>query len=365
LVSQPELASAIAAVKAIVPLRPTHPVLANLLLELQGDVLNITAFDLRLGLKIELVVNGEQDGRAALPARLFSDVISGLDGQVAIAFDEACKATITAQSGHYSIHGMEADEFTPFPSLDEDAQILEIPTPALHLGLEKIAFAMATNGTKQVLCGARFQGGDCGEFASTDGHRLSVISLDDIPGIESGVNLPRRTVLELERLTRGLEGLTTLSYDAHAAIFKFSNMILRSPLVDGQYPAYRQLIPKKFDRQFVCDRRSLISSLERVAVIADQKGNHIVKFQMMPEAGALKISVEAQDVGTGEETLNAQIQGGDLEIAFNVKYVLESLKNIDSTEVIFHLNTPTSPVIITPLGTTQTTHLIMPVQIRS
>jgi DNA polymerase-3 subunit beta len=201
-----------------------------------------------------------------------------------------------------------------------------------------------------------------------------VISLDDIPGIESGVNLPRRTVLELERLTRGLEGLTTLSYDAHAAIFKFSNMILRSPLVDGQYPAYRQLIPKKFDRQFVCDRRSLISSLERVAVIADQKGNHIVKFQLRPfdsvssamtGAGALKISVEAQDVGTGEETLNAQIQGGDLEIAFNVKYVLESLKNIDSTEVIFHLNTPTSPVIITPLGTTQTTHLIMPVQIRS
>jgi DNA polymerase-3 subunit beta len=143
-----------------------------------------------------------------------------------------------------------------------------------------------------------------------------------------------------------------------------SNQRLTSRTLEGQYPNYGQLIPRSFERQITVERRKLLSALERISILADKK-NNIVKFSIDSEGQKLRLSVEAADVGSGEEALDAQISGESLDIAFNVKYAMESLKNLGSQEVQVKLNTATSPVVLTPLGGTKMTHLLMPVQLRS
>jgi DNA polymerase-3 subunit beta len=134
--------------------------------------------------------------------------------------------------------------------------------------------------------------------------------------------------------------------------------------LEGQYPNYRQLIPRQFSRQMTIDRRSFVAALERIAVLADQK-NSIVKFSLDQTNQEVVLSVDAQDVGSGREGVPAQISGDDLEIAFNVKYLLEGLKVFNTVDVQMQFNTSTSPAILSPLGGMKMTYLVMPVQIRA
>jgi DNA polymerase-3 subunit beta len=132
-------------------------------------------------------------------------------------------------------------------------------------------------------------------------------------------------------------------------------------LLEGSYPNYQQLLPKNSKHSVVLDRRELIFSLERVAVIAERK-NNIIKFDF--QQNKLQLEAAATDVGQGSESLATQSQGDGIVIAFNVRYIIEALRNTASSEVIFEMNTPDSPVLIKPLGGASVTHLVMPVQIR-
>ena len=152
--------------------------------------------------------------------------------------------------------------------------------------------------------------------------------------------------------------------DRGQAIFECGDQRLTSRLLEGQYPNYNQLIPRQFARQVTIERRSLVSALERIAVIADRK-NNVVKLSLDSEAQSLALSVDAQDVGSGQETMPVQFSGESMDVAFNVRYLLDGLKVLTSSEVQLQLNEPNSPVILTPVGDLQMTYLVMPVQIRS
>jgi DNA polymerase-3 subunit beta len=155
-----------------------------------------------------------------------------------------------------------------------------------------------------------------------------------------------------------------VKFDQSQAVFEWADQRLTSRLLEGQYPNYRQLIPRQFARQLTVDRRQFLSALERIAVLADQK-NNIVKLSLSTAEQEATLSVDAPDVGSGRETIAAQITGEDLDIAFNVKYLLEGLKVMPTTEIQMQLNTATSPAILSPLGGLKATYLVMPVQIRS
>jgi DNA polymerase-3 subunit beta len=156
----------------------------------------------------------------------------------------------------------------------------------------------------------------------------------------------------------------TVHFDQGQLIFAWEHQRLTSRLLEGQYPNYRQLIPSQFIRQMTLERKLFISALERIAVLADQK-NNIVKLSVDSVQQCLTLSVDAPDVGSGQETIAAQISGEDLDIAFNVKYLLEGLKVFNTTEVQMQFNSSTSPSIVTPLGGVKMTYLVMPVQIRA
>ncbi len=361
-----------------VPSRPTHPVLANVRLtaDAEQQQIRLTAFDLSLGIRTSFSAQVESSGDVALPAKLLNDIVSRLpDGELTLTQDdENYQTTLTSLSGTYKVQGMSVEEFPELPAI-EDGKVIQLDSESLLEGLRGTLFATSSDETKQVLTGVHLAvRADGIEFAATDGHRLAVVeALNDAEApamnLEDGevfeVTVPAQALRELERTIGKRAAATplTLSIDEGQAVFEVEDRRLTSRTLDGAYPAYRQLIPREFDNQANLDRRALLSALERIAVIADRK-NNIVKFSFDSAAGQVTLGVDAADVGSGSECLAAQISGDSLEIAFNVKYVMESLRNLQSTEIQLQLNSATSPVILTPLGGTKMIHLVMPVQIR-
>jgi DNA polymerase-3 subunit beta len=179
------------------------------------------------------------------------------------------------------------------------------------------------------------------------------------------VTVPARSLRELERLlsSRGAADPVSLFCDRGQVVFQWADQVLTSRSLDGTYPNYRQLIPESFARSLKLDRKGLVAALERVAVLADQH-NNVVKISSDPAAGQLAISADAQDVGSGSEALAAEVNGEAIQIAFNVRYVLDGLKAMGSERVELRCNAPTTPVVLSPVDEPAFTYLVMPVQIR-
>jgi DNA polymerase-3 subunit beta len=205
------------------------------------------------------------------------------------------------------------------------------------------------------------------ECAATDGHRLAVLRLQNSAegDADLDVTVPARSLRELERLlsSRGGSDPVSLFCDRGQVVFQWADQVLTSRSLDGTYPNYRQLIPESFARSLKLDRKGLLGALERVAVLADQH-NNVVKITSDPVAGQLAISADAQDVGSGSEAIAADVSGDAIQIAFNVRYVLEGLKAMNAERVELRCNAPTTPVVLAPQDDSAFTYLVMPVQIR-
>ncbi len=381
--SQAQLSSSLSLCSRAVASRPTHPVLANILFvaDQQAQTLSLTAFDLNLGIQVIFPADVTHSGAITLPSKLLGDIVSRLPNEdITLAVDKDAIASIICGSGKYQVHGLPVEEFPELPQIDADGQVTYLPVESLLLGLDSSLFATATDESKRILTGVHITAtSDFLEFAATDGHRLSVIQtkfLDEEDGVptkseksESQTNLevtiPARAMRELERMLKNQkEGVITVKFDQNQMIFVLANQTLTSRLLDGSYPNYNQLIPKQFERQITLEREVFISALERIGVLADQK-NNIVKLSIDSTGQEISASVDAPDVATGKESILAQISGNDLDIAFNVKYLLDGLKALPSKEIQLKINTATSPAILTPIGSVNMTYLIMPVQIRT
>lgn len=372
--TQSEFSANLALVSRAVPSRPTHPVLANVLVTADAatGLVSLTAFDLSLGICTAFGAEVETAGEITLPAKLLNDIISRLpDGEIMLddeAGETPMSVCITSASGRYQIRGMGVEEFPELPVVAGEA--IYLSAEALIDGLRGSLFATSADETKQILTGLHLTFlPEAIEFAATDGHRLAVVqAINEIANSEVGqleVTLPAKALRELERML-GMRSKTEpleLYFDQGQVVFSFANQRLTSRTLEGQYPAYRQLVPRQFERQITLERRLLLSAVERIAVLADQK-NNIVKFSIDSVNQELALSVDAQDVGSGRESLPAQISGESIDIAFNIKYLIDGLKALQSTEIQMQINTATSPVILTPLGSLKMTYLIMPVQIR-
>ena len=382
--TQSDLSTNLSLVSRAVPSRPTHPVLANILLQAdaQTNQVSLTAFDLSLGIRTSFNAEVLEGGAIALPAKLLVDITSRLpEGEVTLddqsalesetATGEGLSVTLTPKSGHFQVRAMGAEEFPELPIID-NADPIQITTASLIEGLRGSLFATSSDETKQVLTGVHLTvREDSLEFAATDGHRLAVVEttnerpLGDNHQLE--VTVPARALRELQRMLAHnavSDDAIALYLDQGQVVFAWQNQRLTSRTLDGQYPAYRQLIPRQFERQLTIERKQLVSTLERIAVLADQK-NNIVKVSINSAAQEITLSCEAQDVGSGRESIPAQISGEDLEIAFNIRYLMEGLKELPSSEVQVHLNQALTPVIFTPLGGLKMTYLAMPVQLRN
>ena len=370
--SQAELNASLQLVSRAVAGRPTHPVLANVLLTADAGTgrLSLTGFDLSLGIQTSLSASVQTSGAITLPARLLGEIVARMPADSPIGLscaDGGEQVELTSASGSYQMRGMPADDFPELP-LAQDATPIKLDPEVLVKGLRATLFASSSDEAKQLLTGVHLGlNADGLECAATDGHRLAVLRLQNSADGEAelDVTVPARSLRELERLlsSRSATDLVSLFCDHGQVVFQWADQVLTSRSLDGTYPNYGQLIPESFNRVFKLDRRGLLSALERVAVLADQH-NNVVKLSSNPSDGQLAISADAQDVGSGAEAIAAEISGDAIQIAFNVRYVLEGLKAMQCERVELRCNAPTTPVVLAPDDASAFTYLVMPVQIR-
>ncbi|NEP17505.1 MAG: DNA polymerase III subunit beta [Leptolyngbya sp. SIO4C1] len=374
--SQSDLSTQLSIVGRAVPSRPSKPVLGNVLLKADeaSQRVTLTGFDETLGIQTSFPAQVDVSGELTLPAKLLTDIVSRLPAED-IDLEQAAEepvVTLKSSSGEYQVRGMGAEDYPQLPMV-EQGQLAQVSADVILEGLRGALFATSADETKQVLTGVHLTAApDALEFAATDGHRLAVVqtveNADEAAAslAEMEVTVPGKALRELERILQTYQATEpiALRFDPTQVIFELGEQRITTRLLEGQYPNYRQLIPRQFERQLTLDRKQFIAALERIAVLADQR-NNIVKLSLLSTAQNLALSVEAQEVGSGREVVAAQITGDDLDIAFNVRYLLDGLKALPSTEIQIQCNSATSPSILTPLGSLKMTYLVMPVQIRS
>ena len=380
--SQAELNAALQLVSRAVASRPTHPVLANVLLTADAgtDRLSLTGFDLNLGIQTSLPASVDTSGAVTLPVRLLGEIVSKLssDSPVSLSSDAGAEQIeLTSSSGSYQMRGMPADDFPELP-LVENGTALRVDPASLLKALRATLFASSADEAKQLLTGVHLRFNQKRlEAASTDGHRLAMLTVEDAlqdeinadesEPAELAVTLPARSLREVERLMASWKGDDPVSLfcERGQVVVLAADQMVTSRTLEGTYPNYRQLIPDGFSRTIDLDRRAFISALERIAVLADQH-NNVVRIATEPATGLVQISADAQDVGSGSESLPAEINGDAVQIAFNVRYVLDGLKAMDSERIRLRCNAPTTPAILSPSDDASgLTYLVMPVQIRS
>ena len=384
--SQSDLKNNLSLVSRAVPSRPEPMVLANVLITASETTqkVSLIAFDGSLGIKTKFNAEVTEGGSITLPAKLLNDIVIRLP-EIEITLDvndddASFVSTISSTSGQFQLTGIDATDFPKLPTI-EAGQTIELPIAALNEGLGGCLFAASTELSKQVLTGVHLktQGlgqddlGDILEFAATDSHRLAVVATElnaedaettiEIPKL--AVTIPAKALRELEKIVSDGSGSdkVKVSFDEQVMVFELGDRLLTSTKILGDYPAYGQLIPQNFSREIILDRKRLLSSLELVAVLAQK--NNLVKFSLHNDASELVVSAASQDIGNAEQSLPAEIMGEDIEIAFNIKYLMDGLKALPTSEIKMQLNEWNQPVIFSPLGGLKMTYLVMPVQIRN
>ena len=381
--SQSELNTALQLVSRAVSNRPTHPVLANVLLaadEVTGK-LRLTGFDLSLGIQTSISASIESSGAITLPAKLFGEIVSKLsnDSPLILTSDEISQQVeLTSKSGTYQVRGMLSDDFPDLP-LVESGTSLKLNPLLLSNAIKSTLFASSTDDAKQLLTGVNLTFDGYGiESAATDGHRLAVLNLNNIisdsketdssTNIEKfSITLPSKSLREVEKFLSTCDISQPINFfiDKGQVVFISVDDIITIRALEGSYPNYSQLLPDSFEKELEFDRKEFISSLERIAVLADQH-NNVIKVTADGSANLIKISTDAQDIGTGYESLPASYMGEAFQIAFNVRYLLDGLKVIDSNLIKLSCNSPTTPAVFSPINSdVNFTYLVMPIQIRN
>ena len=381
---QSELNNAIQLVSRAVASRPTHPILSNLLVTADEvtNKISLTGFDLNLGIQTSFDATVSQSGAITIPSRLLSEIVSKLPNEspVSLTVEELSdNILLKSERGSFNIKGIPSDDYPKLPFV-ESGTSLEIDPSSFLQALKMTIFSSSNDESKQLLTGVNFKfKKSILESAATDGHRLAVIlnndqdlnpqdNSDDLKesDFNLSVTIPTRSLREIEKLVscKSHENLIKLFYDKGQVVFISANQIITTRTLEGTYPNYSQLIPDSFSKVFKFNRNSFIESLERIAVLADQQSS-VVKINLNDDRYA-SISADAQDIGNAEELLPVTYSGEKLEIAFNVKYLLEGLRVISSENVLLKCNLSTTPAVLVPDDNiTSFTYLVMPVQVRS
>lgn len=370
IIKKEDLFNGIKIVERATAMKGLQPVLANILIEtIDKSTLKLTATDLDLTVIANIQAQIKEEGKITLPAKKLSDIVTKLpDSLITLKLNEETNSVnITCKNTKFDIIGISANEFpqtTENINLSEENAI-EIELKPFEKAIKQAGFAAAGYETNNLLSGVVCDiSENILEMASTDGNRLArVREKIKNKGKSSQLIIPSKTLQEFTKMSSFIDEDSVKIYtDKTKLIIKSENTMIISRLMEGQYPKYNQLIPQESQKEALVNISQLISSLERVAIMVNERTS-IVKFEF--KENKLVLSADTPDSGTSEDEMDIDYkETEELKIAFNYKYVLDSLKNMETTEVKIGLNTALSATVLKPNNEDDYICLVMPVQIR-
>ncbi|DAB23129.1 TPA: DNA polymerase III subunit beta [Candidatus Gastranaerophilales bacterium HUM_20] len=369
-VKKEDLYNGIKIVERATSMKALQPVLLNILIETIGNSsIKLVATDLDFTVIAYVDAQVEEEGKITLPSKTLNEIVSKLSDKL-ITFEmnnEETSVNITCQNSKFDIIGISANEFPPeFSNIEiNENDGFEIEIRPFVKAVRQAGFAAASYETSNLLSGIVCDiSENILEIASTDGNRLARVreTIDNKDNHAKQLIIPSKTLNEFIKMSSFIDEDSVKIYTENSKlIIKSEKTTTISRLLEGQFPKYNQLIPKESPKEAIVNVSQVISAIERVSIMVNEKTS-IVKLEF--SNNNLKLSADTPDSGKSEESLDIDYSGEELAIAFNYKYVLEALKNIDADEVKIGLNTPLSATMFRPNSEEDFVGLIMPVQIR-
>jgi DNA polymerase-3 subunit beta len=360
------LSQALQIVSRAISTRTTLPILNNILLETTAEGLALTATNLEVGIRKVVAAEVAEEGSTTVPARLLTDFVGTLPEKDLEMTLDLPTQTLSLKCARFDTHVkcIEAEEFPPGPRPDEGDR-LSIPLDELLAAIEQTQMAASTDEARPVLTGVLLHIDAQGQtLAATDGHRLAVRKLQAKSGNELDARLivPARALAELPRAFRGESGEVEVivSKARNQIFFRAGSSEVTSRLIDGTYPNYTQVIPTKSSTTIKVSTAELTQTVRAVSLFARDSANVI---RLKTETGGLVLSATTNEVGDSRAEVTADVDGSDIQIAFNARYILDALAVAAEDQVELLFDGPLSPGLIRPPGSDQYLYVIMPVRV--
>ncbi len=327
----------------------TLPILDNFLFEVDGKQLTLTASDLETTMTATMAVEAKDKGSVAIPARILLDTLKAFPEQpLTFSIDGKHHGVeISSDQGKYKMTGFSGAEFPKSPTLEDPSRFL-LPAGTLAMAINKTLFATGNDDLRPVMSGIFFElGEEAVRFVATDAHKLVRYMRTDVRADKpASFIVPKKPLNLLKNVLAATNAEVAVSYNENNASFTFDNLVLVCRLIDGKYPNYEAVIPKKNPNKLTIDRASFLSSIRRVSIFSN-KTTHQVRLSI---AGS-QLTVSAEDLdfaNEANEKLTCSYEGEDMTIGFNSRFLMDMLNNLTSEHVVLEMSAPNRAGIILP-----------------
>ena len=361
---QTALLKAVQLVGRAISTRTTMPILGYILLETQKDGVKLTATDLELAMQVEVVAEVKQGGQLTLPARILSEIVGNLPpATVEIKAQEGSpQAEISCEASNFEILGLPAGDFPTLPRADAEA-IGEIDADVMRMMVNQTIFAVSADETRPFLTGVyvALDGAEA-KFVATDGGRLALrkAQLPQAVRQKVGVIVPAKAMQELGRALAGVEGRVQLGMAENQLVFIVPGLRVYSRLISGQFPNYQQVIPQEYKQRIRVQTERLLRAVRRASITARDSANVV---RLSAKGKKLTLTSNTPEVGKAREEVEVTAEGEPIEAAFNARYLMDCLNNIEADELFFELTGPLSPGAIRPAHHSDYVYVLAPVRV--
>lgn len=361
-INKSELQNAISVALKGVSTRSTLPVLSGILLDAQGDRLVMQATDLELSIQYSAAALVEEEGRAVLPGKLFSEIVKNLSDAAVHVEARDDQAFITCDTSSFSIKALSPDDFPGFPSVDIHQRI-EIPFAQFSSMVKRVSRVVSKDESRAILTGVliTLENGLL-RMVATDSYRLAVTeatlpnsSADEFQAVISGAFLS-----EIASLPKAASPVSIALAD-NQIVVNCEDTVFINRRIEGNFPNYKQLLPDSYATRATLDVDRLVAGVKRASLLGSSTSP--VKFDLNAASQTAQVSAASQDVGSAQETIPCEIEGDDVEIAFNYAYVLEGLSAVSGDRVNLEIQTALKPGIFRAEEPENYLYLVMPVRI--
>ncbi len=366
-VSSEELKRSLAIVFKGISTKPHLPILSGLLVRVKDGVTSLTATDLEISFWMEIETAIKEEGEVVVPAKLFFDLVSTLDGGRVVVEVTDLKMKITATGLETEIVCQSADEYPVVPT--SSVKGIVINSIDFKKKLDKVIVSSAKDDTRPILTGVLFLIKNKQiTFVATDGFRLSVnvMSLKEtgVDTTEEKVIIPSKSLGELQKVISELSADSfRVEIDKHSkqVIFVFAGMEMSSRILDGEFPPYQQIIPNTYTTKISLERQHLISAVKRASLFAKDNAN-VIRVKVEDK---LLVSAENSQIGSNVTEVEGEIEGEKINVAFNAKYLLDFLPVIESDFVEWETEGELKPSVFRDTKDDTWLHVVMPIRTQS
>ena len=362
--TQDRLLSVLQSVSGIVERRHTLPILANVLIRKTGESLQLTTSDLEIQIRTTAQLDGDSGNfTTTVGARKLIDILRTMPSDQTVSLESSQnKLVLKGGKSKFTLQTMPAEDFPLVQEAANFGPIFSVPQKTLKDLLNQVSFAMAVHDIRYYLNGILFVAeGKQLSLVATDGHRLAYASATlDVEVPRQEVILPRKTVLEMQRLLSDAEGAIEMQFANNQAKFSFEGMEFVTKLVEGKFPDYNRVIPKNHKNAVTLGRAPLLASLQRTAILTREKFKGV---RLNIEPGTLRVASNNAEQEEAVDELDIDYGGDVIEIGFNVTYLIDALTNMSQEMVKLELADSNSSALFTIPENSTFKYVVMPMRI--